>query len=213
MKYNIFVATPHSREFIEDRKKQINFPVVYITDNKEGLSVIYNRILKSREWSDDDRIILMHDDIWIHDSNWIEKLDDAHKDYDVVGLAGSGGNISKTDIAMWNLVGSRLSGTVTHTDGEKYWTNIYGPNGMTCKFIDGLFMSINPNKLITNNVYFDEEFTFHHYDFTFCVACHKAGLLVGTPKCPIFVVHEGLGELNGDFHESNMRVKSKYYST
>lgn len=212
MKYHWFIATPKTKEECQGRPDQVpgEYPT-YIYNNSFGLPDVYNSILNMKPWNDDDRIVLIHDDLWIHDNQWKEKLDNAHSKFDVVGLAGSGGKLSKINIAMWNLMGEKLSGTVTHTDGKTFWTNVYGPNGMECKLLDGLFFSINPNALMEKDVQFDEDFDFHHYDSSFSISCLKAGIKMGTPECPIFVIHEGLGELNDDFYESNDRFKRKYY--
>lgn len=216
MNYNFFVATPtdyndHKVRCLENSSIDLDTNTMVKYHNKQGLPKVYNDFIKSHEWENEDRIVFLHDDLHIHDTNIIEKLDDAHKKFDIVGLAGSGGNIKKNDIAMWHLLCDKRSGTITHTDGNKYWTNVYGENGLSCKFLDGLFLSINPSKMIEKDVWFDEDFTFNHYDSSFSVRAVLAGLTLGTPDCPIFVIHEGLGEMTEEFYKSNDLFKKKYY--
>lgn len=216
MTYHFFCATPEihrprfkDEQIIGDFNNEIIETVLY--ENKSGLPKVYNNFLKSKQWTEKDRVVFLHDDLRIDDCRILEKLTDAHELFDVVGLAGSGGKIKKHDIAMWHLLGEVKSGTITHTDGNKYWTNVYGNNGVRCKFLDGLFLSVNPTKLAEHDVWFDEDFSFHHYDFSFSIRCFMNGIAMGTPSVPIFVIHEGLGEMTSDFIQSNTLAKKKYY--
>ena len=216
MTYHFFCATPEiyrprfkDEMIIGDLNNEIVETVLY--ENKLGLSKVYNNFLKSRQWSEKDRVVFLHDDLRIDDCRILEKLTDAHESFDVVGLAGSGGAITKTKIAMWHIMGEKKSGTITHTKDGKYWTNVYGENGIPCKFLDGLFLSVDPLKLLDKDVWFDEDFDFHHYDSSFAVRCNLAGLKIGTPRMPIYVIHEGMGEMTPEFLESNERFKKKYY--
>lgn len=216
MNYNFFIATPSDHNgkkvrCLENEFVDLDSNTMVKYHNKQGLPKVYNDFIKSHEWEDEDRIVFLHDDLYIQDTNIIEKLDDAHKKFDIVGLAGSGGSVRKVDTAMWHIMGEKLSGTITHTNGENFWTNVYGKNGVNCNFLDGLFLSVNPSKLIEKDVWFDEDFTFHHYDASFCVRAVLAGLKLGTPNCPIFVIHEGLGEMTEEFYKSNALFKKKYY--
>jgi GT2 family glycosyltransferase len=213
--YHFYTATPESTELpkwmsLSEHVSDIDGSVKF--DNTEGLPLVYNRFLKSRTWDADDRVVFLHDDLHIHDTNIVEKLDQAHEKYDVVGLAGCGGKLSKTDVAMWHLMGEIKSGTVTHTKDGQYWTNVYGPNDVRCVFMDGLFLSVNPSLLLEKDVWFDEDFDFHHYDSSFFLRCARGGLICGTPPTPIFVIHEGMGETTNAFLKSNEIFKQKYYS-
>jgi len=214
MNYHFYTATPESTELpkwmslfasVSDIESSLKM------DNTEGLPLVYNRFLKSRTWDANDRVVFLHDDLHIHDTNIVEKLDQAHEKYDVVGLAGCAG-LTRHEFFMWHLIGKERSGTVTHTKDGQYWTNVYGPNDLRCHFIDGLFMSVNPSLLLEKDVWFDEDFDFHHYDLTFCVRCVQKGIKIGTPIQPIFVIHEGMGEMTPEFMASNAKAKAKYYN-
>lgn len=216
MNYYFFIATPNTEEKGVDlllSSSVIDKETITIKyENVDGLPKCYNNFLKSREWKDEDRVIFCHDDLIMSDIFWQGKLDLAHTEFDVVGLAGGHGTVIKHPQAMWNLICSKHSGMVTHTDGNKYWTNTYGPNGIKCLFIDGLFISVNPTVLKEKEIEFDEDFMFHHYDFSFNMRCNLKEISIGTPPCPIFVIHKGLGELNQEFQESNKLAIQKYYS-
>lgn len=215
MKYNysFYIATPHRS--VDDCDLAKSFDIIRDsnfhckTNNTEGLPKCYNDYIRLGKWSDDDRIIFLHDDLELHDYFWKEKLDACDKD--IIGLAG-GKNHKRNPVAMWNIMTNQHSGIVFHKNNEdKIWVNSYGPCGETCSFIDGFFIVVKPKQLIDLDLWFDEDFTFNHYDSSFCVRAGLKKLTVGTPKDPIFVIHRGLGELTTEFQKSNEQFKLKYY--
>ena len=144
--------------------------------NNKGLPEIYNQYITKEHLDIYEGIIFVHDDVYIDDIKFLEKLRNCFKQgYSVVGLAGaSSAKIAKP--ALWHLMSERQNqtGAVAHPykDGMSYVTT-FGPTPKRCLIMDGLYLAINCKKFKQNPVKFDEQFTFHHYDLDFCLQCNK----------------------------------------
>ena len=173
----------------------------FVDNNTEGLAVVYNRFLKTQK---DDNVVFLHDDIEFTESqDSIEyKLREAHRQFDIVGLAGATQqNIQEP--ALWHLMGGgfhggNLRGAVAHklTGTDKIHMTGFGPTPDRCLVVDGLFMSVNVAKAKSVAWQFNENYDFHHYDLASCLDAHKKKLKIGV--WPIFVSHAspGLNNLN-----------------
>ena len=143
---------------------------------------------------------------------WKEKLEIAFQKYDIVGLAGSKKCDLSSDIPAWHLMCDRndLVGEVAHSKDKVNWTTIFGPTDSRALILDGLFIAVNVAKLLETNTKFDEDFSFHHYDITFCLNANKNKLKMGV--YPIKVTHYGLGDsMNSDqWRKSANCFKQKY---
>ena len=215
--YHFVVATPQNKQNFH-KKSQIglffdkenieNYTVIY--ENKEGLPKIYNKFIK--EENRDKHIVFVHDDVLIEDLFWKEKLEIAFQKYDIVGLAGSKKCDLSSDIPAWHLMCDRndLVGEVAHSKDKVNWTTIFGPTDSRALILDGLFIAVNVAKLLETNTKFDEDFSFHHYDITFCLNANKNKLKMGV--YPIKVTHYGLGDsMNSDqWRKSANCFKQKY---
>jgi hypothetical protein len=217
-KYIFIVATPKNKEDFSNTPTAISLEklnllhltkVVY--DNKQGLPSIYNSFLKNPE-NKDKFLVFLHDDILLEDVFILEKLKVAFESYDIVGLAGTKQCNLSVPACAWHLMSDRnqFVGEVCHTKDKMFWTNSYGPTPSRALLIDGLFIAVNASKAIETSTEFDEDFTFHHYDISFCLNANKNKLKIGV--YPIKVVHFGLGDsmLNDDWKVSNEKFKSKY---
>ena len=69
--------------------ESMDLDAVIKTNNKENIGKHYNKVLKMASDNEYDCVILMHDDVSVDDNRWPEKLQEAFKEYDVVGLAGA----------------------------------------------------------------------------------------------------------------------------
>jgi len=89
---------------LEDIKNnsQNNFEILYSADNTAGLSINYNNTIAKYQ-DDFDYIIFLHDDVYVDDFNICNKLIKAHKQYDIVGLAG-GINPVLQEPVLWHLM-------------------------------------------------------------------------------------------------------------
>lgn len=231
----IVIPTPLSKESIETtfpqsqcaktvKRMQQIFPneleVLYYYENKTGLSEIYNNHIYQP--ASFDIVVFMHDDVEIHDMFFVEKIKNAHNQFDIVGLAGSSTqSYSKEKPSVWHLCSEKsedMRGIVSHyipkgfngTQISHYNSVYFGPSPSPVVVVDGLFMSVNVRKCFETKTIFDDTFEWHNYDTSFCLRAKQAHLTIGV--YPIFVVHHGLGEWqnNREWQEADKKFKTKY---
>ena len=183
------------------------------TNNKENIGKHYNKVLEMAISEGYDTVILMHDDVQMDDWGWSDKLEEAFKEYDVVGLAGAKQAEIKPP-ALWHLMAKQedWSGAVAHPANDKqiFMTN-FGPMPQRCIMLDGLFLAIKVSSL-KDEIRFDEELPAiaHHYDLDFCLTCNKYKLKLTT--WPIWVIHKspGLDEKDQMFDKSERYFITKW---
>jgi hypothetical protein len=183
--------------------------------NTEGLSKRYNNVLE--KCIDIYKyIVFVHDDVYIDDARVIEKLEKAHEEFDIVGLAG-GINPKITKPALWHLMcggfqGGNLRGAVAHyADDNKMFMTNFGVTPSRVAVLDGLFLSIKTESVKRTGWRFNEGYTFHHYDIASCLDANKLQLKLGV--YPIWVVHKSPGLLNINdklFSNSQEKFISEY---
>lgn len=190
------------------RQNDKNLKCRFVTNNKEGLTSVYNRLIDS---STQDYIIFVHDDVYIESSSFLEHVINGFKYYDICGLAGGSYLKIDSERMLWHLMTKResWSGVVNHyktpptyneaANSPKYPT-VFGEIGKPVVLLDGLFLAINLGRIKSKKVRFDENIKgFHHYDLKFCVDSYINGLKLGT--IPVSVTHAspGLQNLSQDF--------------
>lgn len=200
--YHFVVATPKSEEefktkspislFFEKFNFKSDIDYTAICNNKDGLPKLYNSFLNDK--FKDKTLVFVHDDVLIEDLFWQEKLSLAFEKYDIVGLAGSKKCDLSSPISAWHMMCKRedMVGEVSHSKDKKIWTTIFGPTDSRALILDGLLMAVNTSKLLETNTFFDESFTFHHYDISFCIRANQNKLKMGV--FPLKVIHYGLGD-------------------
>lgn len=161
-------------------------------ENTDGLPKVYNSAIKSRT---EDVLVFLHDDVWIEDDLFVEKIIKATKVFDIVGVAGNR-RISKKQPA-WLFSGiennrfvwdhAYLSGSVRHGTPGQSSIMRYGPTPATCRLLDGVLLAAKRSALTHSSVLFDERFEFHFYDLDFCRVASDRGLSLGT--WPIDLIH------------------------
>jgi GT2 family glycosyltransferase len=182
--------------------------VEVVAESTTGLSKLYNQFIQ--EAGPEEILTFIHDDVEIHDGFFCKKLKYAHKNYPIVGLAGLVDTPEIKTRCMWHLMGEKKSGFVSHKiSPSTYNSSYFGPSPQEVNLIDGLCISVVPEKLKQADVWFDEDFDFHFYDLAFCMRARKAGLKITT--WPIFVIHHGLGHPDKNFNELEQKFKKKYY--
>ena len=179
--------------------------------NSYGLPKIFNTHLKDPDTS--DIIIFIHDDVWLDDESWVEKIKLALQKFDIVGVAGNT-RISKYQPA-WQIikVGEKkytwdngyLSGGVATGQHRKGEIQMYGPTPAPCKLLGGMLLAVSKYRIQKEKVAFDEQFDFNFYDMDFCRTAHKAGLSMGT--WPIALTHQS----NGTFGTKKWEADSETY--
>ncbi len=173
--------------------------IFHDAENTTGLSQRYNHILCTHK-SDFDNIVFLHDDVYVDDLYVCEKLERAHKDFDIVGLAG-GINPKIQELALWHLMcggfnSNNLRGAVAHPinqSGQIFMTS-FGPTPARVALLDGLFLSVDVRKASSADWKFNENYTFHHYDIASSIDANNKKLKLGV--APIWVVHKSPGLLN-----------------
>lgn len=162
-----------------------------VYNNTQSLPIVYNSYINNK----DNVIVLAHDDVYIRDPKWIEKLNSALEKYDVIGLAGAS-NAKIAEPCLWHIMCPKEThrGRVSHVnDGGKgtFVTN-FGSHGRVL-ILDGLFLAFKSKKIFDAGAKFDESnpAKFHFYDIDFSLACNAKKLKLGTAD--IDVVHNSHG--------------------
>jgi hypothetical protein len=188
--------------------------IFFKSSNKEGLSKNYNVFL-NENIDKFDYIVFLHDDVYVDDFNIGNKLIEAHKEYDIVGLAG-GVNPSISKPALWHLMcggfGPNLRGTVFHyaNDKQLFATN-FGVTPSRVTILDGLFLSVSTDSVSRSEWKFNEDYNFHHYDIASCIDANQKKLKLGV--YPIWVFHKSPGLLNindKNFNDSQEKFIRNY---
>lgn len=202
-------------KIIDRVKTSHEVDILFTSNNSEGLSLRYNQQLYNKD-NNYDYIVFVHDDVYIDDFNVVEKVIEAHTNYDIVGLAG-GMNLRIIKPALWHLMcggfgSGNLRGAVAHfTDNESIVMTTFGATPSRVAVLDGLFLSINVRKAKSVGWKFNENFTFHHYDIASSIDANTRKLKLGVH--PIWVIHKSPGLLNINdsvFTQSQEKFISEY---
>lgn len=186
----------HRQHDMLDLFSEYSFAYRIVYDNKRGLSEIYNEFLYDPAYKN-DILLFVHDDVELIDVFMVDKL--INTPFAVTGLAGTK-QINLACKPAWHLMSEKEEwvGEVMHSkyddkkDFNVVWTTRFGPTRSRALLIDGLFIAVNVKELTAQNVKFDEEFKFHHYDMAFCLDCNLKKVKIGV--LPISVIHHGLGD-------------------
>jgi hypothetical protein len=159
-------------------------------ENKLGLPLLYNRFLT--EEHRDDLAVFVHDDLWLDDFFFADRIRAGLEAFDVIGLAGNRRLVPGA--AAWHVKNEQMewdaewiSGAVCHGKQPLGQPSIYGPTPAPVQLLDGVLLAVRVSKLLDAGVRFDERFSFHFYDLDFSRQANSASLKVGT--WPIAVTH------------------------
>jgi hypothetical protein len=179
----------------EDRR--ITIDVAYA--NKQGLPAVYNAALQRAQ--PDEAVLFVHDDVWLEDPQWIEKVLAALKRYDVVGVAGNTRRVKgqrawlctqwEPDYERFFLDFPHLSGAVRHGQMPGGEVSEFGPAPLPCELLDGVLLAVRKDVVGRSQVAFDPRFDFHFYDMDFCRTARSRGLALGT--WPLTITHQSAG--------------------
>ncbi|NJD25002.1 MAG: hypothetical protein FIB06_06315 [Betaproteobacteria bacterium] len=161
-------------------------------ENTEGLAAIYNTYLE--EPSHNDIVVFIHDDVWLDDCFFADRIIEGLTHFDVVGVAGNARRLPRQPAWAFDTLdlqwGDRatLSGAVAH--GEAAWGSIlqFGPSPRECELLDGVMLAARRSLLRGAKIGFDPRFDFHFYDMDFCRVARSKGLRIGT--WPIALTHQ-----------------------
>jgi GT2 family glycosyltransferase len=163
--------------------------------NNRGLPLVYNEGIAAAE--PESIVVLVHDDVWIDDYFFTDRLRDALAAYDVVGVAGNRRRVAGQP--AWAFPDTRfqwdepvnLSGAVAHGPYPFGAVSKFGTAPSACELLDGVFLAARKSVLSTAEVTFDPRFEFHFYDLDFCRTARQRGLRLGT--WPICLTHQSGG--------------------
>lgn len=178
--------------------------------NKQGLPDIYN----ARIWAgvSDSIVVFIHDDVWIDDHFFVDRIIEGLKVYDVIGVAGNRRRLPFQ--AAWPIIdnnftlddNTNLSGIVAHGQHPSGIIRFFGAVPAECELLDGVFLAAKKQVLVANNLLFDSQFDFHFYDLDFCRSARQRGLRLGT--WPICLTHQSEG---GNFGSEHWQQKYHCY--
>lgn len=201
---NDFKVKSEIYRFLSDNSLTPDVDYFVFYQNRQGLSKVYNNFFTEKY--KDNIIVFVHDDVILGYSikTLQTELNKGHNTFDIIGLAGAI-KLKLTTPVLWHLMANGMSGSVGHQVNNLSQMSVYGVSPQQCTVVDGLFISVNIEKCISQNIKFDEQFTFHCYDLDFCIQAITAGLTVGT--WPIWVTHKscGLKRLDDAVFQSNQQ--------
>lgn len=178
-------------------------------NNRAGLPAVYNRQIS--EENRDKMLLFVHDDVWLDDCFVYDRVEEALKAFDIVGLAGTTRRLHRqpawgftTEVPFVPEERRHLSGIVSDGEGPLGKPSRYGPPGLQCVALDGVFLAARCATLIDSGVRFDERFSFDFYDLDFCRSAEAANLRMGT--WPIAITHTSLGKFGSPAWHAALEV-------
>lgn len=185
---------------------------VYFLINQDGvgLTQIYEDMIKSDK-VDSNVIIFIHDDIEFLKKGWgaeILRLFNKHKDYGIIGVAGSAQ--FDENGAWWQY--NKKYGQVLHRHDGKSWLTAFSPlldhDLQEVCVIDGLFMAVHKKRISKN---FDPEVKgFNFYDIDFCLANYIDGKTKIGVTTNIRIAHNSVGEMKPEWYTNRDQINGKY---
>jgi GT2 family glycosyltransferase len=158
-------------------------------ENTAGLPVIYNKYLDAPDAS--EILVFMHDDVWIDDYFFVDRIITAMNCCDIMGVAGNRRRIPRQpswafiaqmqDKFVWDAP-ENLSGHVAHGKAPFGKVADFGATPAECELLDGVLLAARRDSLRSRNVRFDPRFDFHFYDLDFCRSARAAGLVLVCDK-------------------------------
>ena len=198
-------------EFIEYIKKSSGFKKIQVIEKintgDRSLSSVYNEIISE---SENDIVVLCHDDIYFDTTSWYHKLI-KHFEKSVFGILGVAGTTFLPKSGMWWEDRKKMYGIVNHEHEGKKWESKYsssiGNKIQECVVVDGLFIAINKKKIKKE---FDESVLgFHFYDVEFCFRNFIEGVKIGIIT-NIRLTHKSVGITNEQWESNRASFSEKY---
>lgn len=159
--------------------------------NRVGLPHVYNSRITSPESG--ELLVFMHDDVWIDDHFFADRVIEGLARFDVVGVAGNRRRLDGqpswafTDQHLRWDDRMNLSGAVAHGRQPFGTVSWFGPSPAECELLDGVLIAARRSALLASHVRFDPRFDFHFYDLDFCRSARERRLTLGT--WPIAITH------------------------
>ncbi|MDI1299324.1 tetratricopeptide repeat protein [Methylotenera sp.] len=166
------------------RKQDSRFTISITFESSCGLSEVFNASIDQAK--EDAVLIFIHDNVWIDDANFADKILEGLTQYDVIGVAGNRRRVPNQP--SWALLDERfiwddsanLSGRIAHGENAFGEVEFFGDVPAECELLDGVFLATKKSTLKLNALRFDNQFTNDFYDMDFCRSVRAAGLRLGT---------------------------------
>ena len=165
--------------------KRIHARVAFV--NRASLSEIYNLSIDYPKAA--EILVFIHDDVWLDDYFFADRIIAGLQNFDVLGIAGNCRRLPRqpswcftgqmSDKFIWD-VRENLSGAVAHGTAPFGRVTSYGPVPAQCELLDGVLLAARRDTLRSKGGRFDPRFDFHFYDLDFCRSARAAGLVLGT---------------------------------
>lgn len=165
-------------------------------DNTRGLPEVYNEAIREERTN---ILVFLHDDVWLEDTQLMQKVRAGLKFNDVIGIAGNIRRVAGQPAWLFlrdpdgQLVLDRtnLSGSIKHGSPRTSSLSHFGPSPAQCELLDGVFLAAKRKTLLDSNVHFDLLFNFDFYDMDFCRTARQLGMSLTT--WPIDLIHMSSG--------------------
>lgn len=165
--------------------KRIHARVAF--ENRTSLSEIYNLSIDAPQAA--EILVFIHDDVWLDDYFFADRVIAGLQNFDVLGIAGNRRRLPRQP--SWCFTGQmsdkfildvreNLSGAVAHGTAPFGRVTNYGPVPAQCELLDGVLLAARRDTLRSKGGRFDPRFDFHFYDLDFCRSARAAGLVLGT---------------------------------
>ena len=185
--------------------------------NTAGLAQVYNHAISAFANNLPQYFLFIHDDVYLSDFYWYERLKEGLTHFDVIGLAGNKNSYENQYSWLWNGENTQdleenLSGRVGHGKGWSYDNvSAYGEVPSQVKLIDGLFMAVKGAIFEDLKIRFDPQFDFDFYDLDFCRTVDVCGYKIGT--WPIAVAHESGGHFGSSprWQAAAQKYRNKWF--
>jgi len=199
-------------EYLKHVEKMFSHPnteiLIYENDGVSSLTQIYNEGLNNAK---NEIVVFMHDDLILETPNMtpkIVKLFEKHKDYGIIGVAGTDNLTS----GCWWDNRPNMFGVVAHiNEGKrhlsKFSKGVFNDVLKEVVTIDGLFFMVHKGRIKKQ---FNEQFKgYHFYDLSFCVENYIEGVQIGVTT-KISLTHKSIGMTNENWEKNKLLFEATY---
>lgn len=199
-------------EYLKHVEKMFSHPnteiLIYENDGVSSLTQIYNEGLNNAK---NEIVVFMHDDLILETPNMtpkIVKLFEKHKDYGIIGVAGTDNLTS----GCWWDNRPNMFGVVAHiNEGKrhlsKFSKGVFNDVLKEVVIIDGLFFMVHKGRIKKE---FNEQFKgYHFYDLSFCVENYIEGVQIGVTT-KISLTHKSIGMTNENWEKNKLLFEATY---
>lgn len=199
------------RRFPDDGRLSARLAV----SNTRGLSAFYNEQIAAADR--DNILVFMHDDVWIDDFFFTQRILEGLEKYDVLGVAGNRRRVARQpawaypdSTFTWDCQ-ENLSGAIANGVRPFGAISRFGDTPAACELLDGVFLATRKSTLMERDCRFDPRFEFDFYDMDFCRTARKLGMTLGT--WPICLTHQSAGIFGEERWQSSYRAYLEKWGT